>query len=112
VLPIRKERSIELELPPAQNAVELTANLQRILAAVGEGRITPGEMQVLVEALKAQERLFESVELERRIQALEDFQPEVKAYRSRQASEAQRFGMENTDLRNLRNATPEDEKAA
>src|ERR1022692_3618662 len=35
---IRKERSIELDLPPAQNAQDLVASFQRILAAVGEGR--------------------------------------------------------------------------
>jgi len=112
VLPIRKERSIELELPPAQNAVELTANLQRILAAVGEGRITPGEMQALTEVLKAQARLFESVEVERRLQALEGSLSEVRAYRSQQASEAQRFGLENYDRREFHRADPKDEKAA
>ena len=50
LLPIRKERTIALELPPAQNPQELTANLQRILAAVGEGRITPVEAQILTES--------------------------------------------------------------
>src|ERR1017187_5307884 len=49
VIPIRKERSIDLELPPAQTPQELAANYQRVLSAIGEGRITPGEAQVLTE---------------------------------------------------------------
>jgi len=91
LLPIRKERSIELELPPAQNALDLAANLQRILAAVGEGRITPGEAQALTEVLNSQAHLFETADMERRLQALEDFKSEVQQYSHQQEAEMQRL---------------------
>ena len=95
VIPIRKERSIDLELPPAQTPQELAANYQRVLSAIGEGRITPGEAQVLTEILSSQARLFESVELERRLLALEELQAEVKAYRHQREAEMQKFAHEN-----------------
>jgi hypothetical protein len=97
VLPIRKERSIELDLPTAQNAQELAANLQRILAAVGEGRIRPGEAQALTEVLNIQAHLFETADMERRLQALEEYKSEVQKYRHQQEAEMQRFGRENPE---------------
>ena len=95
VLPIRKERSIELELPPAQNGLDLAANLQRIVVAVGEGRITPGEAQALSEVVSSQAHLFETADMERRLQTLEDFKSEVQEYRHQQEVEMQRIGYEN-----------------
>ena len=95
LLPIRKERSIELELPLAQNGLDLAANLQRILAAVGEGRITPGEAQSLTEVLNSQAHLFVTVDEERRLQALEDFRSEVQKYRHQQEAEMEDLAHEN-----------------
>jgi hypothetical protein len=95
VIPIRKERSIELDLPPAQNALDLAANLQLILAAVGEGRITPGEAQALTEVVSSQAHLFETADMERRLQELEEFKSKAKAYRHQQEMEMQRFASEN-----------------
>jgi len=78
LIPIRKERSIEIDLPPAHNAQDLRANLQRILAAVGEGRITTGEAQALAEVVNSQARLFESVDMESRLQELEECASQVR----------------------------------
>jgi len=47
ILPPRKERRIDLPLPASQTAQEISAALAVILAAVGEGRITPGEGETL-----------------------------------------------------------------
>ena len=99
VIPIRRERSIELELPPAHNALDLAANLQRILAAVGEGRITPGEAQALTEVVGSQAHLFETADMERRLQELEEFKSKVKAYRHQQEAEMTRFASENKRTR-------------
>ncbi len=91
VLPIRKERSIELELPPAKNAQELAANARSVLAAVGKGRITPGEAQSLIEVLNSQARVFELVDMERRLQELEDYKSELLASRSELHSVVERM---------------------
>ena len=77
VLPIRKERLLELELPPAKNAPELAANFRRVLAAVGEGQITPAEAQSITELLNSQARALELVEMELRVQTLEDHNREL-----------------------------------
>ena len=96
-LPIRKERSIELEFLPAKNAQDLAANFQCVLAAVGDGRITPAEAQALTEILSSQARLFETVELEHRVQELEELQSVAQAYRHQRETEAQRFALENKE---------------
>jgi hypothetical protein len=108
VIPIRKERSIELGLPTAQNALDLAANLQRILAAVGEGRITPGEAQALTEVLNSQAHLFETADMERRLQALENSKEEVQRYRKEQDAEMTRFALES--IRNAPHPKAKSEK--
>lgn len=87
VLPIRKERSIELELPPAQN-------LQRILTAAGEVRITPSEAQAMAEVVNSQAHLFATADMERRLQALEGFKETVQGYRYEQEAEMARLAAE------------------
>jgi hypothetical protein len=95
VLPVRKERTIELDLPPAQNAQDLAGNLQRIVAAVGEGRITPGEAQALNDILKSQERAIELVGMEHRLQVLEDRISDVHASEDRLRKFIERTTNEN-----------------
>lgn len=77
VLATRKERSIELELPPAQNAQDLAANTQRIVTPAGEGGITPGEAQALTEVPSIQAHLCETADRERRVQVLEEYRWDV-----------------------------------
>ena len=108
-IPIRKERSIELEFPPAHNAQDLVANFQRILAAVGEGRITPGEAQTLTEVLSTQAHLFKIAGIERRAQQFEAFGSKAAAaYRHQQEMEMRainaRFDTEDLDDENRETA--------
>jgi hypothetical protein len=72
VLPIRKERSIEFELPMVHSAQDLSNAFQSVLVAAGKGDITPGEAQCLCEVLNSQARVLEFVDLEGRLQALEN----------------------------------------
>ena len=95
VLPIRKERTIELELPPAKNAQDLAANYDRVLAAVSEGRITPTEAQSLTEILDSQARLFENVDMERRLQELEECASEVRDAKKNIRRQLENFGSEH-----------------
>jgi hypothetical protein len=118
VLPIRKERTIELELPPAHNALDLAANLQRILAAAGEGRITPSEAQVLTDVLSMQAHLFETADMERRIQELEEYKTKVQEFKGQMVHEMNRIAHEDRPRREqeMRDAeaieTHEDRKAS
>ena len=71
LIPVRKERFLSFEPAPVKSAADLPAAFQSIFAAVAEGRITPGEGQVLAEILRSQAQTIEQVEMERRLQALE-----------------------------------------
>jgi hypothetical protein len=93
-LPIRKERTIELELPPAKNTHDLAANYDRVLAAVSEGRITPTEAQSLTEILDSQARLLENVDMERRLQELEECASEVREAKKNIGRQLEDFGSE------------------
>ena len=104
VIPIRRERSIELELPPAHNALDLAANLQRILAAVGEGRITPGEAQALTEVVSSQAHLFETADMERRMQELEECVSEVRNVKKNLDRELAAFAHEYRNVLELTRA--------
>ena len=95
LIPIRKERSIELELPPARSMAEMAASYQSILAGVGEGRITPGEAQALSETLTNHARLLEAVDWERRLEQLEAFKSQIEEYRREQWTAVERFTDEN-----------------
>jgi hypothetical protein len=97
MLPIRKERSIELELPPVHNAQDLANVFQSILAAAAKGSITPGEAQSLSDVLSSQARVLEFVDLERRLQALEEHLAEFHESRSEVRSLLQRLADENNN---------------
>ena len=102
-LPIRKERTIELELPPAKNTHDLAANYDRVLAAVSEGRITPTEAQSLTEILDSQARLLENVDMERRLQELEECASEVREAKKNIGREIENFGSKYKHLWELMN---------
>ena len=91
LIPARKERSIALELQPVHNISDIAANLQAIQVAVSEGRITPGEGQVMADIASQQGRLFESVDVDRRLQALEEFQSEAKSFKRQRAEAIREF---------------------
>ena len=71
VLPVRKERTIAIDLQPVRNVQDLNVAFQAIVSAVGDGRITPGEAHSLSEVLNVQSRVFGLVDVDRRIQELE-----------------------------------------
>ena len=71
LLPPRKERPIELPLPEVKTAQDASAALATVLAATGDGRITPGEERLVAEIVEAQKRVIEVEDHERRIAELE-----------------------------------------
>jgi hypothetical protein len=71
VLPPRKDRFINFDLPPIQGAADLAQALGAILEAVAHGEITPGEGHVLTGILEAYRKGWEAVDFEARLSALE-----------------------------------------
>ena len=71
VLPARRERSIELNLPPLRASQDALKAIGTVLEAVGSGAITPSEGQAVASLLETHRRHYEIVELERRLEALE-----------------------------------------
>jgi hypothetical protein len=71
LVPPRKDRPINFDLPPLQGAADLPQALEAILAAVAQGDVTPGKGQVLTGILEAYRKGWETVDLEARVTALE-----------------------------------------
>ena len=71
LIPVARERSVEVELPALKSATDLPAAVSRILGAVAEGEITPTEGERLAGLLGAWRESLEFADLEARIVALE-----------------------------------------
>ena len=71
IWPARKSRPIALTLPAIQSASDVVAAVGAVADAVGAGDITPDEGQAVASILEAKRKAIETVELERRLSALE-----------------------------------------
>ena len=71
ILPVKRERTIELDLPVLGGSQDSLRAIGTVLEAVGSGAITPAEGQAVTSLLEAHRRTFEVEELEHRIEALE-----------------------------------------
>jgi hypothetical protein len=69
--PLRRDRTIALDLPPLKNAEDSVAAAATIAAAVADGSITPGEGGNCLAIVDSFLRAYENVDLERRISDLE-----------------------------------------
>ena len=71
IAPVRKGRPVVLELPKIEGAADVLAALSAVIAAVGEGRLTPEEGAAVAGVLEGGRKTIELVEIERRLVALE-----------------------------------------
>ncbi len=71
VWPARRGRPVRLELPELRTPADLAAALGAVAGAVGRGDLSPEEGGAVAAVLEAQRRAIETMELERRIAALE-----------------------------------------
>ena len=71
LVPLRRERTVEIDLPPIRTARDAAPAAGRITAMVGAGQLTPSEGQMLAGIVETQRRALETADLERRIAALE-----------------------------------------
>jgi hypothetical protein len=72
ILPVKRERTLELDLPDLGSSQGSLRAIATVLEAVGSGAITPSEGQSVAGLLETYRRSFEIEELERRIGALEE----------------------------------------
>jgi hypothetical protein len=72
LIPNRRERTIDLSLPKLTGTAEILQALADILAAVAQGKLTPGEGQTMAVMLETYRKSMETLDLETRIKALEE----------------------------------------
>ena len=71
LVPVRKGRPVEIELPPVKTAADVLAAMGTVLAHVADGEISPDEGATVAGILEMKRRTLELVEIERRLAALE-----------------------------------------
>lgn len=74
MLPNARDRPIVLKLPPLEAPADLLKAQAAIVAAMARGEITPEEASTVAGVVELKRRAVETVELERRIAALEEEQ--------------------------------------
>lgn len=72
LVPVRKGRPVEIELPEVKTAADVLAAMAAVLDHVAEGEITPDEGATVAGILEVKRRTLETVDLEERIAALEN----------------------------------------
>jgi uncharacterized protein DUF5681 len=71
IAPLRRERTIELDLPPLATASDAANALAMVAAAVARGELTPGEAAGLLKVIDGYTHALEVVTLEQRVANLE-----------------------------------------
>ena len=71
ILPPRKDRPVEIDLPPVETGADHAPALAAVVAAVAIGDLVPAEGKALAEILELHRKAIETFELERRISDLE-----------------------------------------
>jgi Family of unknown function (DUF5681) len=69
--PVRKGRPVTIDLPKVEGVNDLVVALGAVTHAMAAGEITPDEAATVAGVLDVKRRTFETIELERRIAALE-----------------------------------------
>lgn len=71
IVPPRRDRPVEVELPPPAKTEDLPTTTTALLAAVAEGQLTPSEAKELAGLLDTHIRAVETADFENRLQKLE-----------------------------------------
>jgi hypothetical protein len=79
LVPARKDRPINLDLPPIHNMQQISEAMTKIVAAIADGQITPTEGEVLANFLSVQTTVVSVADLERRVEQLEAMSAEKPA---------------------------------
>lgn len=71
-LPPRKDRCIKIELPPITTYDDVLNAVGFIVNAVGKGKITPSEGELLSRTVESYSKALESCQLEARLKSIEE----------------------------------------
>jgi len=71
LMPPRKDRLVQFDLPPIDNLDAISLGMASIVAAISEGKITPQEGELLSRILAEHANVLANRDLERRVAALE-----------------------------------------
>jgi Family of unknown function (DUF5681) len=71
VFPARKDRPIQLSLPPVADLEKVASTMSKVVEAIGNGSITPGEGETLANVLAVQKDVLRTENVERRVEQLE-----------------------------------------
>jgi tellurite resistance protein len=72
ILPARKSRTVNLDLPKIQNPDDVVQAMSAVVAAVADGEIDPDEAETVARVIEVKRRSLETANLEERIKALEN----------------------------------------
>jgi hypothetical protein len=76
----RRERSVELALPPIRSAADILGAIKVVAGAVGCGAITPGEAVALSQMIETFLRAIDAGDFENRLRHLEEIQARRQEY--------------------------------
>jgi hypothetical protein len=71
MVPVRRDRPVEFELPPINTAADALAASSAVLAECAAGTLTPSEAREVMGLITTHVRTVEVAELERRLSELE-----------------------------------------
>lgn len=74
LVPPRKSRAIELDLPAIETADDLVKGMSAVITATARGEITPEEATTVAGILELKRKAIETLEHDRRLAALEQAQ--------------------------------------
>ena len=71
ILPVRRDRLIQLDLPPIGTAKEISDAISTVFMAIGGGKITPSEGEMIASVLATQANVLSAQEFESRLERVE-----------------------------------------
>ena len=71
LIPSRKERSIQLELPSVKTPKDILNTIGTVIKSIGDGKLDADQAKTLAGILEVQRKAIETIEIEERLLALE-----------------------------------------
>lgn len=78
LMPTRRERTVEFELPKLESAADAVKASSAVISACAAGELSPNEASEIMGLISTHVRTIEAAELEQRIAALEKMQEQKK----------------------------------
>lgn len=72
ISPARRGASVPMDLPTIQTAADVDKAAEKVTQAIRRGKITPAEGAIMINILEGRSRVIERVQLEKRIETMEE----------------------------------------